>query len=125
MRKNPRKSLVKPRAQAFNRQGGRCYYCTLPMWQADPEHFAAQHGLTVRQVQALRCTGEHLVAHKDGGGAGTGNIVAACWHCNQMRHRRKTDLSPDQFKQLVGRRMERRGWHSEGLHRLKGQVKAF
>lgn len=54
-----RKSLIKPRAQAFQAQGGRCYYCHLPMWQANPEQFAAQHGLTMKQIARLQCTGEH------------------------------------------------------------------
>ncbi len=120
MRLNSRKSLAKPRAQAFKAQGGRCYYCNLPMWQANPEAFAARYGLTSRQVQILHCTGEHLVAHKDGGGVGRDNIVAACWRCNHGRHARKDDLSSEQFKNLVKKRMKRRGWHSEGLHRLKG-----
>lgn len=114
-----RRPLAKPRTQAFQAQGGRCFYCHLPMWQAHPEHFAAQHGLTLGQVQALRCTGEHLVAHKDGGGSGAGNIVAACRFCNQARHRRKADLGPDEFALLVGKRMKRQGWHNAGLHRLK------
>jgi 5-methylcytosine-specific restriction endonuclease McrA len=118
---NRRKSLAKPRAQAFQAQGGDCYYCHLPMWQANPEQFAARHGLTMGQVQALRCTGEHLVAHKDGGGAAQDNIVAACWYCNRRRHTRKADLSPDQFKNHVGKGMKRGAWHSEGLHRLKGR----
>lgn len=116
-----RKSLIKPRTQAFKAQGGRCFYCGLLMWQAHPEQFAARHGLTMGQVQALRCTGEHLVAHKDGGGVGHGNIVAACWRCNHGRHARKAELSPEQFKNHVGKRMKRQGWHSEGLHRLKGE----
>ncbi|MDT4861825.1 hypothetical protein FQZ97_964450 [compost metagenome] len=115
-----RKSLVKPRAQAFKVQGGRCFYCHLPMWQANPEEFAARHGLTIKQVARLQCTGEHLVAHKDGGAARSGNIVAACRFCNQARHARKSDLSPDQFKLLVEKRMARRSWHCERLHRLRG-----
>ncbi|MCY1372197.1 hypothetical protein D9M69_593860 [compost metagenome] len=113
-----RKSLKNPRAQAFEAQGGRCYYCHLPMWQANPEHFAARHGLTLRQTQALRCTGEHPVAHKDGGGAGDGNIVAACRFCNQARHRRQCYLSPDQFKALVRKRLARGAWHPLELRRL-------
>lgn len=119
MRANSRKSLLKPRAQAFQAQNGLCYYCDLPMWQANPEAFAAQHGLTMKQVARLQCTGEHLVAHKDGGGAGA-NIVAACRFCNQARHRRKADLEPEQFKLLVGKRMKRRGWHHEAVHKLAG-----
>lgn len=115
-----RKSLAIPRAQAFKAQGGRCFYCHLPMWQANPEHFAARHGLTVEQVARLQCTGEHLVPHKDGGGAGSSNIVAACWFCNQGRHRLGPDTTVAQFKRAVSRQMGNGGWHRESLHRLKG-----
>ncbi|MDH4566193.1 HNH endonuclease [Pseudomonas sp. BN414] len=113
-----RQSLIKPRAQAFQAQGGRCFYCHLPMWQGNPEQFAARHGLTMNQVERLQCTGEHLVAHKEGGGGGRDNIVAACRFCNQARHRRQCDLSPDQFKTMVQKRLARGAWHPLDLRRL-------
>ncbi|WP_330114067.1 HNH endonuclease [Pseudomonas sp. JS3066] len=113
-----RKSLATPRAQAFKAQRGRCYYCHLPMWQSNPEQFATRHGLTVGQVQALRCTGEHLVAHKDGGGAERCNIVAACRFCNQARHRRPIDLSAEQFASHVRQRLAKGAWHPRELRRL-------
>lgn len=119
MRPNPRKNLAKPRAQAFQAQVGRCYYCHPPMRQTHSKQFAAQHGLTMKPITRLQCTGEHLASHKIGGGAGGGNIMAACRFFNQTRHRRPVDLSPDEFKRLVEKRMKRRGWHSEGLHRRK------
>lgn len=114
-----RKSLIKPRAQAFIAQGGLCFYCQLPMWQANPEEFAARHGLNMGQAQALRRTGEHLVAHKDGGEAVARNIVAACWYCNRARHARKSDLSTERFAAHVRKRLAKGAWHPTELRRLK------
>lgn len=91
--------LQRSRLNAFNRQGGRCYYCNLPMWldgQAGPS--------------PLRCTAEHLTAHSEGGKAGQANIVAACWHCNRTRHKRKRPPPPDRYRQEVRRRMEHGAW---------------
>ncbi|MGF6695228.1 5-methylcytosine-specific restriction endonuclease McrA [Metapseudomonas resinovorans] len=113
-----RKPLTKPRAQAFKAQGGRCFYCGVPMWQANPEHFAASYGLTMKQVARLQCTGEHLVAHKDGGGVGRDNIVAACRFCNRGRHARKTDLSPDKYAAHVRKRLDHGAWHPPVIQRL-------
>lgn len=118
MRPNSRKSLAKPRAHAFKVQGGRCFYCRYLMWQANPEYFAARHGLTMKQVARLQCTGEHLVAHKDGGGAGRDNIVAACWFCNRGRHARKADLSPEQFAAHVRKQLGKGTWHPPEFSRL-------
>ena len=108
----PRPSLVRPRTHAFVKQSGRCYYCGLPMWANNLLEFATAHGITPKQARALQCTGEHLTAHKDGGSAARSNIVAACLFCNAGRHSRKTDLSPDGFKQLVRKRMEKKRWHA-------------
>jgi len=106
-----RKPLTKPRQSAFSKQKGLCYYCDQPMWNGSPISFGDKYGLTVRQAQRFQCTGEHLVAHKDGGGVGKGNIVAACLFCNAGRHRRKTDLGPERFRSLVQRRMSAGRWH--------------
>lgn len=110
MAKTPRKSLSKPRQKAFLRQQGRCFYCQQPMWLDDPHSFAQLHGLTTRQAQLLQCTGEHLVAHSEGGGANAANIVAACFHCNQRRHNRKSAPDPESYRRLVMRRMAKNGW---------------
>jgi hypothetical protein len=82
------------------------------MWSDDPKGFATRFGITASQAKALECTGEHLEAHTDGGSSSKSNIVAACKFCNQGRHRRKTPPSPDQFKQIVLKRMAKMRWHS-------------
>ena len=92
------------RTLAFNRQYGRCFYCSLLM-VVEPHS----------GPRALRCTAEHLVARCDGGCDNEGNIVAACAHCNSLRHRRPVPLAPEPFKALVKRRMAIGRWHSQGV----------
>jgi 5-methylcytosine-specific restriction endonuclease McrA len=106
-----RPSLKSPRSVAFNKQSGLCHYCGQPMWQENPDAFAQQHGLTLKQAKQLKCTGEHLVPHKDGGNATEQNIVAACFYCNQKRHKRSRDLSPNEFRSKVQKRMANGKWH--------------
>jgi 5-methylcytosine-specific restriction endonuclease McrA len=91
--------LQRSRLRAFNRQGGNCYYCNLRMW-LDGEAGPAQ----------LRCTAEHLTASSAGGKDGQANIVAACWHCNRTRHKRKRPPEPDHYREEVRRRMKRGAW---------------
>jgi len=105
------KSLAHPRATAYVRQSGRCFYCGLPMWSSDPLEFASKHHITLAQAKSFQCTAEHLEARQDGGADPQSNIVAACWYCNQTRHRRKKDLSPNLYKQLVRKRMNQGRWH--------------
>jgi hypothetical protein len=101
------------RNAAFHRQGGRCFYCDFPMWLTDRTGFAAAHGLTLRQASRLQATGEHLLAQRDGGRHGA-NVVAACHHCNQARHRFRpqTAPDPDQFRARVQSRVKHQHWHS-------------
>jgi len=106
-----RKSLKIPRNQAFLRQNGRCYYCQHPIWQENPEQFAQQYGLTLRQTKQMQCTGEHLTAHKDGGPDNTSNIVAACRYCNMRRHKRNKEFTPEKYKILVSKRIKKNRWH--------------
>lgn len=106
-----RKSLARPRAFAYDRQSGLCFYCGCPMWSDDPNEFTAKYGITLKQAKALQCTGEHLEAHKDGGTAIQSNIVAACRFCNQGRHKRNAAPLPDRYKQLVCSRMRKMRWH--------------
>lgn len=106
-----RKPLKTPRKQAFLRQNGRCYYCQNPIWEKNPEQYAKLYGLSLRKAQWMRCTGEHLTAHKDGGSANPDNIVAACYFCNTRRHSRKKDLTPEKYKRLVSKRVEKKRWH--------------
>ena len=106
-----RKSLVIPRRFAYTKQKGRCYYCEQPMWSDDLSIFASMYNLSLRKAKIFQCTGEHLVAFKDGGSSTKNNIVAACWFCNQKRHRRKTNPTPEQYKQMIRNRLSHGRWH--------------
>ncbi|MNL45455.1 hypothetical protein D3C87_1681030 [compost metagenome] len=105
------KTLIKSRSTAFERQGGRCYYCEFPMWRGSVEYFARLHDVTLGQARQFQCTAEHLLARQDGGGNGRSNIVAACWACNQRRHKRKHPLSPETYRELVQQRLDQGRWH--------------
>ncbi len=107
-----RKSLARPRSIAYSRQSGLCFYCGCPMWSGDPNVFITKYGITPSQAKDLECTGEHLKARQDGGLNAQSNIVAACKFCNQGRHKRKTPPPPDQFKQIVSKRMGKKRWHN-------------
>ena len=108
----PRKSLVIPRSNAFSHQNGYCYYYGQPMWNGNPKSFANKYKLTLPQTKSFQCTGEHLIAHQDGGSSSQQNIVAACWFCNQQRHRKKVVPSPDQYKKFIQHQMSKNRWHS-------------
>ena len=112
-----RKSLVTSRSRAFSAQNGDCYYCNQPMWKNDPSELTSKYGIALHQAMYLQCTGEHLVAHKDGGGTGEKNIVAACKFCNLQRHKRKDDVAPQQFLHLVQQRLSKGRWHGIRLIR--------
>jgi 5-methylcytosine-specific restriction endonuclease McrA len=103
-------SIVRTRSIAYHRQAGRCFYCLAPMWIDDPSRFAEQHAITLDQASRLRCTAEHLRARRDGGDDSPENIVAACWHCNNARHRRKLPLAPTAYRNTVRARMAKRKW---------------
>jgi len=98
------------RQRAFRRQGGLCCYCQAPMWLQSPADlpFPAP---SVRASQRLRCTAEHLNARVDGGSNSMGNIAAACRHCNQTRHRRKSPPEPGRYRELVATRRSKGRWH--------------
>lgn len=104
------------RNAAFHRQGGRCYYCRFSMWLTDRAGFAAAHGLTLRQAAPLQATGEHLVAQQDGGRHGV-NVVAACRHCNECRHKHRPQAAPDpeRYRARVQSRVKHRHWHPAHL----------
>jgi len=106
-----RNSLKRPRLSAFSKQNGCCFYCRQPMWADDPSALVSEYGISIGDAKQLKCTGEHLIAHKDGGNSGKENIVAACWFCNKQRHNRKTDLTSEQYKKMVRNRMYQGRWH--------------
>ncbi|WOB27738.1 MULTISPECIES: HNH endonuclease [Xanthomonas] len=94
------------RTLAFHAQQGRCCYCEQPMWLTSPTELKLSH----RSARRDQCTAEHLTAQQDGGKDTRGNIAAACWTCNQRRHRRKKRLTPEAFKALVRRRVAAGKW---------------
>lgn len=109
--------IQRHREAAYRAQGGRCFYCRCPMWQnqAERDQLVRANHLTSNQARRLRCTAEHLVAKRDGGPNGRDNIVAACWLCNQRRHRRKNPLTWQEFLRLVTFRVTRNRWHFFGI----------
>lgn len=106
-----RTSLKKLRYDAFQKQGGRCFYCGLPMWEEDQQEFAERYGLTSRQSGLLRATGEHLIPFSLGGPATRKNIVAACLHCNKCRHKNGGNRTAEAYLQRVQSRMNSGRWH--------------
>lgn len=110
--------LQRLRTDAFHAQQGRCCYCGLPMWNVSPDELKA-FGLRPRTAQPLRCTAEHLLAQQDGGRHVLGNIAAACWLCNTRRHKRKSPPSPDVYRALVQRRLDKGKWHPPGVAMLR------
>ncbi len=100
-----RPSLKNPRTRAFKSQGGKCYYCNQPMWKKSAQELTSRYSISPGQANFLRCTGEHLIAHCEGGSSSRSNIVAACLFCNTKRHARKKALSPDQYKNYVTHRL--------------------
>jgi HNH endonuclease len=98
--------LHKSRQLAFNLQSGRCYYfgvAMLPPGTCGP--------------RAIQCTAEHLLPRSEGGSDGPSNVVAACAHCNQTRHKRKVPPAPDAYRAEVRRRLQRGKWHNKWVHR--------
>lgn len=91
--------LLRSRQLAFNQQGGKCYYCGLPMVLSDQE--GPKH---------LRCTAEHLLARSEGGSDAPSNIVAACFYCNHKRHQRKNPPEPERYRAEIRKRVQKGGW---------------
>ena len=104
-------SLKRIRRRKMMAQGGRCYYCGLPMWDdAAGAASSPRNDQARRTPKALRCTAEHLHARADGGRDTDENIVAACWYCNNQRHKRKCPHSPEEHRLYVQKRMAAGKW---------------
>jgi 5-methylcytosine-specific restriction endonuclease McrA len=104
------KALKKIRHRKMLAQEGRCYYCGLPMWDADNGYSLLSAGRKGRRPRALQCTAEHLLPRSEGGANTAENIVAACLFCNNARHRRKQPPSPEIYRMHVQRRMAAGRW---------------
>ncbi|WP_416383216.1 HNH endonuclease [Marinobacter sp. F4218] len=85
------------------------------MWISDIKTFAANFSISVKQARHLQCTGEHLVAHSEGGKASSSNIVAACRFCNVKRHARSTPREPKEFADFVQSRLQKGAWNTHLL----------
>ena len=107
-----RKNLKTLRTIAYQSQKGRCFYCNFKMWLNRPNELKQYYSLSDNQSKQLQCTGEHLVAFKDGGKCSGANIVAACRWCNTKRHARKKELTVKGFKALVKSRISKGRWFS-------------
>ncbi|WP_221149450.1 HNH endonuclease signature motif containing protein [Rhizobium sp. NZLR8] len=92
------KQLQKLRNEASVRQAGCCWYCDCKM-------------INSTAASIRRCTAEHLVPQSCGGKDNVGNVVAACWFCNQIRHRQRQVLSPEKYREVVQRRRAIGKWH--------------
>lgn len=104
------KALKNLRRKKMLAQGGRCFYCDLPMWD---EALNPSLPLACRSAELpkiLRCTAEHLHPRSGGGANTADNIVAACFFCNNSRHRRKRPLSPEAHRAHVQQRMAAGRW---------------
>jgi 5-methylcytosine-specific restriction endonuclease McrA len=102
----------KNRESAFQAQSGRCCYCGFLMWQDNAKAFARHHKISLAQAQHFQCTAEHLKARSEGGANKASNIAAACRRCNQLRHSRKKAPTPQEYQELVQRRLTQGKWYS-------------
>lgn len=112
--------LAKARLRAFIAQKGRCYYCGAPMWLNSLTSFCTEFELPASVAARLQCTAEHLVAKQDGGRDDGSNIVAACLHCNRLRHAFRPTTAPtaQKYAKRVAARIASGRWHLAPVKRL-------
>ncbi|WP_291998604.1 HNH endonuclease [Candidatus Accumulibacter sp. ACC012] len=94
------------------------------MWQDDLVAFSRAHKIKPSQAQRLQCTAEHLDARQDGGVDTAQNIVAACWSCNQRRHKRPKPPAPGAYLSLVQQRVRAGRWHCAALLTAFGMLRS-
>ena len=104
------KALKNLRRKKMLAQGGRCFYCGLPMWDEALDPCLPVTCRAAGLPKILRCTAEHLHPRSEGGANTADNIVAACLFCNNSRHRRKRPLSPEAHRAHVQQRMAAGRW---------------
>jgi hypothetical protein len=107
----PSNKLKTLRKQAAQRQGGRCFYCERPMWDANPKKFIVHYGISPGLAKRFQCTAEHVEARCDGGKDVAPNIVAACLFCNATRHRKKHPVDAARHASIVRSRLAKGRWH--------------
>jgi 5-methylcytosine-specific restriction endonuclease McrA len=108
-------SHVRLRTQAFQRQDGRCCYCGVLMWSHSPNELPVA-APSASAANRLRCTAKHLHARADGGRDTSGNIAAACAHCNRTRHRRDRPPEAEAFLLEVVERVAKKKWHPSWVY---------
>lgn len=116
------RKLSNLRHRAFVKQKALCYYCRMPMWESSPDSFAATHEITRAQARNFQCTAEHLHAKCDGGKDSAFNIVAACFRCNNRRHKCTRPLDAIAYKERVRNAMARGKWLDGCLRNLARQT---
>ncbi|UXS11593.1 HNH endonuclease [Agrobacterium tumefaciens] len=107
----PSNKLKNLRKHAAQRQGGRCFYCELPMWVDSPRKFIVHYGLSPGLARRFQCTAEHVEARCDGGKDVAANIVAACLFCNATRHKAKHPVDAARHASVVRSRLAKGRWH--------------
>lgn len=117
-------SIHKQRHRAAVNQAYRCYYCGMPMWEANPTQFSDRYQISKQQVDHFQCTGEHLLAKCDGGPNSASNIVAACKYCNQARHNDKDPLTAAKYKKKVKSLAKMGQWHTSRILQQAQQSKS-
>ncbi|WP_354443793.1 HNH endonuclease [Ottowia thiooxydans] len=105
--------LRRSRHAAFIKQGGRCYYCSLPMLPSNDQQDQVEVNASLHLSTLLRCTAEHLRPRSEGGPDTPDNIVAAHAECNERRHRMEKALQPDRYRKLVQNQIVNNCWHSQ------------
>lgn len=106
------------RQEAAFRQGFRCFYCGAPMWETDPQMFAADLQIPFQIVGRFRCTAEHLIAQSNGGKTNESNIVAACSYCNGFRHAKCQSMTWHEYKDYVKGKVNEGKWYWQSGYRL-------
>lgn len=109
------KTLQRLRLQAHKHQQGRCYYCSVLMWLVDPRELVGTLRRR-RMASRLQSTAEHLVPRSEGGRDTPANIVAACFHCNSTRHKKRRPPNSHAYLAEVTRRVQRGAWHTRWVH---------
>lgn len=82
------------------------------MWNKEPSEVLKKYNVSIKNLVHFKCTGEHLIAHSEGGSAKQSNIVAACLFCNFKRHQRKKRPNDIQFQNYVMYRVKSGKWNS-------------
>ena len=82
------------------------------MWTESIADFQNEHSVSAQKARWFQCTAEHLKTASEGGAISETNIVAACRFCNESRHRVKSALPPNAYKEEVARFLQQGKWLS-------------